>query len=171
MHSNKIIRLHTPTHTLAHTYVHIHAHTHTHTHASTYTHTLLGLFKLHNFSWYAECILRTKILPSLCCNAHLASPTQSHALKTSCPHQELLGGGASTPGPLVCLICTIISKKTGLFDLYQNTFQVLAARYLLVTGFDTRLVPRRVSCGMSKMYNCNVISCYAESILDSKITI
>ena len=161
MHSNKVIRLHTPTHTRAHTYVYIHTHTHT----STYTHTLLGLFKLHNLSCYAERILHTKILHSLCCNAHLccnadlASPSPSYALQTSCPHQELLGGGASTPGPLFCLICTIISKKSGLFDLYQNTLQVLAARYFLVTGFDTRWAPRRVSSGTSKMYYCKIFRC------------
>ena len=63
------------------------------------------------------------------------------------PHHKLLGSGFSTPGPLFCLICTIFSNKTGLFDSYQNTPQVLAARSLLVARFDTRWVPRRVSCG------------------------
>jgi len=53
----------------------------------------------------------------------------------------LLGDGLSTPVPLFCLICTIISNKTGIFDEYQNTPQVLAARSFLVVGFDTRLIP------------------------------
>jgi len=54
------------------------------------------------------------------------------------PHQKHLGGGFWTPGPLFCLICTIISNKTGHYDWYQNTPQVPAARSVLLTGFDTR---------------------------------
>ena len=66
------------------------------------------------------------------------------------PHQELLGGGFSTLGPLFCLICTIISTKTGLFDSYQNPLQVLAARSFLVARFDNRWAIRRVSCGVDE---------------------
>jgi len=57
------------------------------------------------------------------------------------PPEKLLGDGLSTPVPFFCLICTIISNKTGIFDWYQNTPQVLAARSCLVAGFDTRLIP------------------------------
>jgi len=32
------------------------------------------------------------------------------------PHQKLLGDGFLTPVPLFCLICDIISNKTGIFD-------------------------------------------------------
>jgi len=32
------------------------------------------------------------------------------------PPEKLLGDGLSTPVPLVCLICAIISNKTGIFD-------------------------------------------------------
>jgi len=32
------------------------------------------------------------------------------------PHQKLLGDGFFAPVPLLCLICTIISNKTGIFD-------------------------------------------------------
>jgi len=32
------------------------------------------------------------------------------------PHQKLLGDGVLNPVPLFCLICTIISNKTGIFD-------------------------------------------------------
>ena len=32
------------------------------------------------------------------------------------PHQKLLGDGFLTPVPLFCLICSIISNKTGIFD-------------------------------------------------------
>jgi len=35
------------------------------------------------------------------------------------------------------LIYTVISNKTGLFESYQHTPQVLAARSFLVAGFDT----------------------------------
>jgi len=46
------------------------------------------------------------------------------------------------PRTLFCLICTIVSNKTGIFDEYQNTNQVLAARSFLVAGFDTYVIPR-----------------------------
>ena len=39
-------------------------------------------------------------------------------LRVPIPHQKL---GFSTLCPLFCLICTIISQKTGHFDQYQNT--------------------------------------------------
>jgi len=32
------------------------------------------------------------------------------------PPEKLLGDGLSTPVPLFCLICTIISNKTGILD-------------------------------------------------------
>ena len=32
------------------------------------------------------------------------------------PHQKLLENRILTPVPLFCLICTIISNKTGIFD-------------------------------------------------------
>ena len=66
------------------------------------------------------------------------------------PHQTLLGDGILTPVPLFCLICTDISNKTGIFDEYQNTPQVLAARSFLVAGFDTHVIPRSTSCGEHK---------------------
>ena len=75
------------------------------------------------------------------------------------PH--LLGDGFWTPVPLFCLICTIISNKTGLFDQYQNTPQVLAARSFLVAGFDTHVIPRSFSCGVTespKIYRCIYIN-------------
>ena len=59
----------------------------------------------------------------------------------------LLGGGCLTLIPLFGLICTITPNKTGILE-YQNTPQVLAARSFLFAGFDTRWVPRRVSCGV-----------------------
>jgi len=37
------------------------------------------------------------------------------------PHEKLLGDGFSTPMPLFWLICTIISNKTSILDLYQKT--------------------------------------------------
>jgi len=57
-----------------------------------------------------------------------------------------------TPVPLFCLICTIISNKTGIFDSYQNAPQVLAPRSLLVAGFDTHVISRSFSCGLSLLY-------------------
>jgi hypothetical protein len=63
------------------------------------------------------------------------------------PHQKLLGDRILTPVPLLCLICTIISNKTGIFDEYQNTPQVLAASLFLVAGFDTHVIARSFSCG------------------------
>ena len=35
--------------------------------------------------------------------------------------EKLLGDGFLTPIPLFCLICTIISNKTCILDLYQKT--------------------------------------------------
>jgi len=64
------------------------------------------------------------------------------------PQHKLFADGILTPVPLFCLLCTIISNKTGIFDLYQNTPQVLAARSLLVAGFDTHVIPRWFSCGV-----------------------
>ena len=32
------------------------------------------------------------------------------------PPEKLLGDGLSTPVPLVCWICIIMSNKTGIFD-------------------------------------------------------
>ena len=37
---------------------------------------------------------------------------------------------------------------------YQNTPQVLTARSFLVAGFNTRWVPRRVSCGVQYRRTC-----------------
>ena len=37
------------------------------------------------------------------------------------PPEKLLGGGVLTPVPPFCLFCTIISNKTYILDLYQNT--------------------------------------------------
>jgi len=80
------------------------------------------------------------------CNMYITnSSTNQHRTKLTTPHQKLLGGGVSTPGPLFCLICTIISNKRGLLDSYQNTPEVPAARSFLVAGFDTRWDPRRGS--------------------------
>jgi hypothetical protein len=38
------------------------------------------------------------------------------AMEIESPHQKLLGDGVLTPVPVFCLICTIISNKTGIFD-------------------------------------------------------
>jgi len=46
----------------------------------------------------------------------------------------------------------MISNKTGIFDWYQNTPQVLAARSFLVAGFDTHVIPRSFSCGVYHRY-------------------
>ena len=42
--------------------------------------------------------------------------SQGRRLSRLCPSEKLLGDGLSTPVPLFCLICTIISNKTGIFD-------------------------------------------------------
>ena len=44
-------------------------------------------------------------------------PTHSYVFHDSfIPHQKLRGDGVLTPVPLFCLICTIISNETGIFD-------------------------------------------------------
>jgi len=62
-------------------------------------------------------------------------------LKNCSPHQKLLGDGVLTP------VFYIISNKMGIFDEYQNTPHVLAARSIPVTEFDTHVLPRSFSCG------------------------
>ena len=74
-----------------------------------------------------------------------------HSQGDHTPHQKFPGDGCWTPVPLFCLICTIISNKTGIFDQYQNTPQVLAARSFLVAGFDTHVIPRSFACGMRSL--------------------
>ena len=64
------------------------------------------------------------------------------------PPEKLLGGGVLTPVPPFCLFCTIISNKTYILDLYQNTPQVLPDRSFLVAGFDTHVTPISSSCGL-----------------------
>jgi len=59
------------------------------------------------------------------------------------PHQKFLGGGFLTTVPPWWSICTMNSNKTGILDLYQNTPQILAARFFLFTGIDSRWVQGR----------------------------
>ena len=63
------------------------------------------LFSSHGMLWLALLPQRPANLGSVRMIAIL------HVL-----HQKLLGGGFSTPCPLFCLICAIISNKTGHFD-------------------------------------------------------
>ena len=68
------------------------------------------------------------------------------------PPEKLLGDGFSTPMPLFCLICTIISNKTYILDYYQKT-NLNELGSILVHGFDTRLIPRSFSCGLYSYIN------------------
>ena len=57
--------------------------------------------------------------------------------------------------PLFCVICTIISSKTGILEESQHPLQVLVAKSLLVAGFDTRWVATRGSLlAQSLCYIC-----------------
>ena len=62
------------------------------------------------------------------------------------PHQNLHGGGISTPCSAFCLICNISSESelNGQMDLYQNTPQVLAARPLLASRVRHPLNSKKV---------------------------
>ena len=42
--------------------------------------------------------------------------TRARVRERACPPEKLLGDGVSTPMPIFCLICTIISNKTCILD-------------------------------------------------------
>ena len=55
-------------------------------------------------------------IPTKSANCWMYVPLVSHTIFHTHPHQKLLGDGVLTPLPLFCLICTIISNKTDIFD-------------------------------------------------------
>jgi len=67
------------------------------------------------------------------------------------PPAKLLGHRFSTPMPLFCLICTIISNKPA---FWISTRKPILSELgsILVDGFDTRLIPRNFSCGYVSKY-------------------
>jgi len=98
-------------------------------------------------TWFGEPYhIESKEYDQICTDESFGHQTpcyvaRPHSLKyvrdrSDTPHQKLLGDGFLTPVTLFCLICTIISNKTGIFDQYQNTPQVVAARSLLVAGLE-----------------------------------
>ena len=92
--------------------------------------------------------MRSKFTSARSAHWNLQISTHSHVVchVQITPHQKLLRDGVLTPVPLFSLICTIISNKTGIFEQYQNTPQVLAARSFLAAGFDTLVILRSFSC-------------------------
>jgi len=92
--------------------------------------------------------MRSKFTSARSAHWNLQISTHSHVVchVQITPHQKLPRDGVLTPVPLFCLICTIISNKTGIFEQYQNTPQVLAARSFLAAGFDTLVILRSFSC-------------------------
>ena len=71
-----------------------------------------------NWVWVSHAFLSSATLASEC------EPI-THYIVVECisckPPEKLLEDGFSTPMPLFCLICTIISNKTCILDEYQNT--------------------------------------------------
>ena len=71
-----------------------------------------------------SCIGLFKCMYAFCKGSlhHEQSLSVAAFVKMSClfqdvmPHQKLVGEGSWTPVHLFCLICTIISNKTGIFD-------------------------------------------------------
>jgi len=76
-----------------------------------------------------------------------ASQMIRHLALFACPPEKLLGDGLSTPVPLFCLICTIVSKKNVYFEVPENSI-LNEPGSIPVDGFDTRLIPRGFSCGV-----------------------
>mmetsp|Transcript_14989 Transcript_14989/g.23877 ORF Transcript_14989/g.23877 Transcript_14989/m.23877 type:complete len:92 (+) Transcript_14989:989-1264(+) len=83
--------------------------THTHAQENTDSHT--------NTLTYTQVHARTHTYTHIHTHGHTCTHTYTHTpTHAHIPHQKLLGDKFSTPMPLFCLTCTIISNKKGILD-------------------------------------------------------